>query len=381
MTLMRTITFILSIFLVGMVEMVVAGIMNLMSQDLHVSEALIGQLVTIYALTFAITGPFLVKVTEKYNPKTVLLWTLGFFILGNLIITISPNFYILIIGRILSSAAAALIVVRILALTVVLTTPKNRGKMLGIVYTGFSGSNVFGVPIGTVIGDAIGWRFTFLLIVVISMLTSILLLIYLPANLKTKPETNHEHGTMIKSKSEIAKYILITFLVLTANAVTYIYINPLIHSGGHDMNFISLSLFIIGIAGILGTALGGFLTDKLSSKLWLLIAMVGFTLAMIGVHFALETSILLMIIFFIWHITEWSTNPAVQTGLIQQIEGDSSQVMSWNMSSLNAGIGFGAMLGGFVVTTFDVHTTIFVSTAISILSVLLILSLKSPKKA
>ena len=65
MTVARTTTFILSVFIVGMVEMMVAGIMNLMSQDLHVSEAVVGQLVTLYALTFAICGPLLVKIDSS----------------------------------------------------------------------------------------------------------------------------------------------------------------------------------------------------------------------------------------------------------------------------------------------------------------------------
>ncbi|KAI01262.1 hypothetical protein W727_01820 [Staphylococcus aureus VET1880R] len=67
MSIMRLFTFILSIFIVGMVEMMVAGIMNLMSQDLHVSEAVVGQLVTMYALTFAICGPILVKLTNRFH--------------------------------------------------------------------------------------------------------------------------------------------------------------------------------------------------------------------------------------------------------------------------------------------------------------------------
>ena len=83
-------------------------------------------------------------------------------------IAMAPNFTILVIGRILSSAA--LIIVKVLALTAMLTIPKNRGKMIGVVYTGFSGANVFGVPIGTMIGDAIGWRFTFLFIIIVSVI-------------------------------------------------------------------------------------------------------------------------------------------------------------------------------------------------------------------
>lgn len=123
--------------------MMVAGIMNLMSQDLHVSEAVVGQLVTMYALTFAICGPILVKLTNRFSSRPVLLWTLLIFIIGNGIIAVAPNFSILVVGRIISSAAAALIIVKVLAITAMLSAPKNRGKMIGLVYTGFSGANVF----------------------------------------------------------------------------------------------------------------------------------------------------------------------------------------------------------------------------------------------
>ena len=126
--------------------MMVAGIMNLMSQDLHVSEAVVGQLVTLYALTFAICGPLLVKLTPSvFSSSRSVLWTLIVFIFGNGMIAIAPHFGIIVVGRILSSAAASLIIVKVLALTAMLTSAKNRGKMIGIVYTGFS-MNVFGSP-------------------------------------------------------------------------------------------------------------------------------------------------------------------------------------------------------------------------------------------
>src|SRR5699024_10334137 len=129
MSVMRIFTFILSIFIVGMVEMMVAGIMNLMRSDLHVSEAIIVQLVTLYAITFAVAGRILVNIINLFSPRIVLLWVLLTFVVGNIIIVIAPNFSILVIGRILSSAAAALIVVKILALTALLTAPQHRGKM------------------------------------------------------------------------------------------------------------------------------------------------------------------------------------------------------------------------------------------------------------
>ncbi|WP_192945114.1 MFS transporter [Staphylococcus cohnii] len=388
MSVMRIFTFILSIFIVGMVEMMVAGIMNLMSSDLHVSEAIIGQLVTLYAITFAIAGPILVKLTNRFSPRMVLLWALFAFVVGNIIIAIAPNFSILVIGRILSSAAAALIVVKILALTALLTAPQHRGKMIGIVYSGFSGANVFGVPIGTVIGDLVGWRYTFLFIVIISLFVGILMYIYIPklsdhlsSNIETDTGSSRSNTySKVLRPVEVTKYLGITFLLLVANSVTFIYINPLILSGGHQLSFVSIALLINGIAGVIGTSMGGFLSDRLTSKRWLVIATAVFIVMMLLLNMFLPGTGLLLMIIFIWNIMQWSTNPAVQSGIIEHVEGDTSQVMSWNMSSLNAGIGIGGIVGGLVVSNLNVYATTYFSAAIALVAFILVISLKNVAK-
>ncbi|MGS0653080.1 MFS transporter [Staphylococcus arlettae] len=383
MSVMRIVTFIVSIFIVGMVEMMVAGIMNLMSADLNVSEAIVGQLVTLYAITFAISGPILVKLTNRFAPKPLLLITLLAFIVGNLIIAIAPNFTILVIGRILSSAAAALIVVKILALTALLTAPQNRGKMIGVVYSGFSGANVFGVPLGTMIGDLVGWRYTFVFIVVVSVLAGILMFIYLPSVEDTNKQshvgsTPRESTTYSKilRPAEIVKFLSITFLILVANSITFIFINPLMLAGGHDLSFISIVLLINGVAGVIGTSMGGFLSDKLTSKRWLIISIIIFIATMLSLNPVLSTIAMLLITVFIWNIMQWSTNPAVQSGIIEHVEGDTSQVMSWNMSSLNAGIGVGGIIGGLIVSNINVHATAYFSVGIAVIALIIAISLK-----
>lgn len=386
MSAMRITTFILSIFIVGMVEMMVAGIMNLMSNDLGVSEAIIGQLVTLYAITFAIAGPILVKVTNRFSPRPVLLWALVMFMLGNVIIAVAPDFTILVFGRILSSAAAALIVVKILALTALLTAPQHRGKMIGIVYSGFSGANVFGVPIGTIIGDLVGWRFTFLFIVAVSILVGILMYFYVPDpefKASTTSKSSQKRGSSyskILRPAEITKYLGITFLLLVANSVTFIYINPLMLSSGHDLSFVSIALLINGIAGVIGTSMGGVLSDKLTSKRWLTIATSIFILMMLVLNVFLPGTGLLLMVIFIWNIMQWSTNPAVQSGIIEHVDGDTSQVMSWNMSSLNAGIGIGGIIGGLVVSKLDVLAVTYFSAAIALVALILVISLKNIAK-
>lgn len=386
MSIMRIATFILSIFIVGMVEMMVAGIMNLMSIDLHVSEAIIGQLVTLYAITFAIAGPILVKITNRFSPRPVLLYALLVFIVGNMIIAFAPNFSILVFGRIISSAAVALIVVKILALTALLTAPQHRGKMIGIVYSGFSGANVLGVPIGTIIGDLVGWRYTFLFIVFVSVLVGILMYFYVPqpqyqtVNTESSTKQRESNYSKILRPGEVAKFLAITFLLLVANSVTFIYINPLMLSSGHDLSFVSIVLLINGVAGVIGTSMGGFLSDKLTSKRWLTIATIIFITMMLLLNLFLSVTGVLLMIIFIWNIMQWSTNPAVQSGIIEHVEGDTSQVMSWNMSSLNAGIGIGGIVGGLVVSKIDVLATTYFTAAIAFVAFILIISLKQMTK-
>lgn len=385
MSIMRIITFILSVFIVGMVEMMVAGIMNLMSHDLHVSEAVVGQLVTMYALTFAICGPILVKLTNRFASRPVLLWTLVIFIIGNGIIAVSPNFTILVIGRIISSAAAALIIVKVLALTAMLTAPKNRGKMIGLVYTGFSGANVFGVPIGTMIGDLVGWRYTFVFLVIVSILVGGLMMLFLPKEQELSAahmnQNQPTHDNNVTSKilrpAEVVKYLIITFLILVANSVSFVYINPLILSNGHAMSFVSLALLVNGVAGVIGTSLGGIFSDKLTSKRWLIISVSIFIVMMLLMNILLPGSGILLIGLFIWNIMQWSTNPAVQSGVIEHVEGDTSQVMSWNMSSLNAGIGVGGIVGGLVISHISVQAVTYTSAIIGALGLIVVFTLKN----
>lgn len=385
MSVMRIATFIISVFIVGMVEMMVAGIMNLMSDDLGVSEAIIGQLVTLYALTFAICGPILVKLTNRYPARPVLLWTLIAFVVGNGIIAVAPNFTILVIGRILSSAAASLIIVKVLALTAMLTIPKNRGKMIGVVYTGFSGANVFGVPIGTMIGDWIGWRFTFVFIIVISLIAGLLMLKYLPTTTELN-QANRMYNSVsddnqvtshIVRPVEVVKFLAVTLLILIANSVTFVFINPLILENGHSMGYVSLALLVNGVAGVVGTSMGGVLADKLTSKRWLIIAFTVFIVVMLAINLILSTTVLLLVGLFIWNIVQWSTNPAIQSGIIEHVEGDTSQVMSWNMSCLNAGIGLGGIIGGLVVSNMNVEAVTFVSAFIGLLGLIIVLTLKN----
>nr|MDK7244946.1 MFS transporter [Staphylococcus lugdunensis] len=132
-----------------------------------------------------------------------------------------------------------------------------------------------------------------------------------------------------------------------------------------------------GVAGVIGTSLGGVFADKWTSKRWLTISIAVFVVMMVLLNIILPYAALLLIGIFVWNIMQWSTNPAIQSGLIEQVEGDTSQVMSWNMSALNAGIGIGGMIGGLVVSQWEVSFLPYVSAAIGLAGLIITLALRN----
>ncbi|GGB06588.1 MFS transporter [Macrococcus hajekii] len=374
MSYFKLFTFILSIFVVGMVELVVAGVLTLISDDLNISPALAGQLVTIYALTFAISGPLLVKLTERFNPKYVLLISLAIFMIGNALNAAGPTFTVIVIGRIIASAAASIIVVKILALTVVLSRPEARGRMLGLVYVGFSGANVFGVPIGTKLGELLGWRATFWLIVLFSLVAAVLLMFQLPNKIAT--QHSEPADNQLLHPKEATKYISITFILLAANSAVFTYISPIMLDQGYNLTDVSLALFVAGIGSMTGTSFGGAMTDRFGSRKWLLISLSVFMLSLLVFNFVLSSFVVLLFIILIWNFSEWSTNPAIQMGIINQVKGDTSQIMAWNMSALNAGIGLGALIGGILLENFSIYSSPFIGASLIAVCLMIAYSIK-----
>src|SRR5699024_10001540 len=164
--------------------------------------------------------------------------------------------------------------------------------------------------------------------------------------------TPQNHSYKILQPLEVVKYLSITFLILAANYVVITYMSPLLSIYGYDLNIVSLVLLVAGIGAILGTSLGGYITDAIGSKNWLIISLSTYTVLMFIFQSFLPILIITLIGVFVWNIVQWGSNPPVQIGIISQIEGDTSAAMSWNMSSLNAGIGAGSLLGGIFVTYF-----------------------------
>lgn len=375
------VTFTVGVFLLGMMELIISGILELMSDDLNLSHALTGQLITVYAVAFAVFGPILVKLTERYQSKPVIIISLIVFIIGNIIFGLSSEFIMLALGRVITAMAAAVFIVKIMDMTVVLSEPRVRGKMIALVYMGFSAANVFGIPLGTLIGTTFGWRNIFFIVIILAVIVGIGILTFVPNKQSDDDEIEPvEITSRVKSKRNVFLYIGVTMSVLIGNYIVIGYISPLMTSNGYTIESVSIALFIAGAGGMLGTFIGGQLVDRYGSKQTILVMLSLFCVTMFIMPFLYSIPVLFYLNLFIWSIFQWSTSPAVQAGLVENVEGSVANVFSWNMSGLNLGIGIGAVIGGIVISSFDISYAPWVS-LILLFAGLILVSLVKDKNA
>lgn len=155
-------------FVVGMVELIIGGQLDLVAADLHVSLGQAGLLITIFSLVYAISAPILLIATAKMERKKLILLSLCVFFLGNLLSALSPSYSVLMLARIISAISGSLLIVLCVTTASAIVAVQYRARAIGIVFMGVSGSLVLGVPIGLALGNAFNWRAPFIFISVLS---------------------------------------------------------------------------------------------------------------------------------------------------------------------------------------------------------------------
>src|SRR5690625_4327292 len=120
-----------STVIVGLVELIVGGILPIIAEDLNITIGSAGQLITVFALVYAISGPVLLSLTAKVERKKLYLITLSIFFVGNILTYFSSNFSYVMVARVITAMSAALVIVLSLTITSKIVLPSYRAKALG----------------------------------------------------------------------------------------------------------------------------------------------------------------------------------------------------------------------------------------------------------
>ncbi|AXH99556.1 MFS transporter [Sporosarcina sp. PTS2304] len=342
----RVLLLAISAITVGLVELVVGGILPVIAGDLNVSIASAGQLITVFALVYAVAGPVLLSLTAKIERKKLYLITLGIFLIGNILTYFSPTFSLMMLARVVTAASAALVIVLALTITARIVAPKVRAKALGYIYMGISSSLVLGVPIGIVVTNAFGWRSVFLGISVLTVGSIVLIAKFLE---KIPAGQVQPLSAQIKALANKKIFFahLATMFMLAGHYTVYAYFTPFLETTMQlSPYWISVFYFLFGIAAVGGGAFGGGLASRLGSKKSILIILGAFAISLFALPYSTFSTPLFIVFMMIWGGLSWALAPAQQDYIIQSDPVSSDIHQSFNNSALQVGIALGSGVGG-----------------------------------
>ncbi|SFF90994.1 MFS transporter, DHA1 family, purine base/nucleoside efflux pump [Halobacillus alkaliphilus] len=336
-------------FVVGTVELIIGGTLDLVAADLRISLGQAGLLITIFSLVFALASPILLTATAKIERKQLMLWTLFIFFTGNMIAFWSPSYAILMAARVLTAASGSLLVVLGVTIASAIVENQYRGRAIGIIFMGISGSLVLGVPIGLTIGNAFGWRVPFLLISILT-LVSMIVVAFTLERIKPKPVIPIKEQLHSLKDKKIFSAQLTSFLFLTGHLTLYAYLTPFLKTTlGLDPAWVSIAYFIFGVAAVSGGGIGGMAADKWGSEKSIIGIIVLFALAIFIIPYVTFSLPLFLIVMVFWSSLSWAITPAQQNYLVVTAPETSDIQQSLNNSALHLGIALGSTIGGIVI--------------------------------
>ncbi|MCG7408877.1 MFS transporter [Paenibacillus sp. ACRRX] len=340
----------LAVFLIGTIEYIITGIIEMIALDLGVSTSEAGLLVTVFALAAAIIAPILIALTINADRKKLLMVTLTVFIASNGLMFVDLAYETVLWVRIIQGASGGITTVVAMAVATRLVEKEKRGNAIGIILMGLSSSLVLGVPIGTFFSEMFGWRFLFILIGLLSVLPLLIIYKKVPA-IKEEEKVTLRMQFSILRNSKILTALVITLFYIGGYSTLFTYITPFLQATSSlSITEISGVLFLAGICSFVGSKVGGQLADAKGSKfticLGLLLqgtSLLLFTLA--GVNF-----FLLILVFMIFMLATWSISPAQQLYLVTLAPRNPDIALSVNTSFIQFGFALGSGLGGLVIS-------------------------------
>lgn len=336
----------LAAFAFGTAEFVIAGVLPEVATGLNVTIPVAGYLVTGYAIGIAIGGPLLAVVTKKISRKSLILALGTAFTFGQVLCALAPTFEWLMAARVIVSVAHGTYF-GIAAVVAVSLVPKDkRGFAVALILSGLTVSNILGVPGGTAIGNAFGWRATFWAVGALGLIATLIIAVALPRTAgaaATSGSFRREFKAL--ARQQIITSLLIVILVMIGQYSLFTYIAPLLREvTGLDANMIPWILLLYGVGSTIGVFIGGRLADwKLMPSLIIILGLqaVAFT----ALYLVSPYPIAMAVTVVLWGGVNFAFGSPVQSRILAWAADAPNLASSLIPSGFNVGIAIGAILG------------------------------------
>lgn len=357
----------LATFTLGYSEELVVGVLDLIAADLRVPIPAAGGLVTAYAIGLAIGGPVLTAVTIRRNRKSILLATLVVFLVATLLPLLVENLPLFFLTRAVAGAAGGLFIAAALITATMIVSADRAGRALAAVISGFMVATGLGVPLGTLVGQALGWRGAFAAVLVLALPLTAAIAAAVPA----VPGT----GGAVAGQARYAftprvlAMLGLMILVFTAIGSAFTYIVPFLRDvTGVSGPAVSVFLLAYGAATAVGSLAGGRFADRAAART-VTSATIGLAAGLVALYLVGASAPLVAVALLIWGVFAFGMVPALQYRIVELAGPGGDLAASLPASAANAGIALGAVAGGAALGTFGTPAAVLTAVMIAILAI------------
>ena len=335
-------------FGIGTTEFVAMGLLPDIASSLNITEPIAGHVISAYALGVVIGAPVIASLTARLPRKALLIGLIAVFTLGNLASVLAPTYGTLMAARFVSGiphgaffGVAAMVAGHLMG-------PKNRAKAVAHVMTGLTVATVLGVPIASWLGQGLGWRSAFGLVVVIGVITLTALWYWLP-DLSAMHATSPLTELSALRRPQVWLALLIGMVGFGGMFAVYTYVSTtLTDVSGLALALVPLALMVFGVGMVVGNLVGGKIADiSVVGALYASITTLGVVLALFVV--AARNPWTAMLGLFLIGAAGSAIAPALQTRLMDVAHGAKTLAAALNHSALNIANATGAWIGGVVI--------------------------------
>jgi DHA1 family inner membrane transport protein len=335
-------------FGIGTSEFIIMGLLPNLAQDLKVSIPKAGALVTAYALSVTLGSPLVAIATAGLERKRALLLLLGIFTLGNLACATAPNYPLLMAARVLTalSHGAFFGIGSVVASNLV---PRNqRAQAIALMFSGLTLANVLGVPAGTALGQAFGWRASFWAIVPIGLIAgaAVLKLVHR----QTAASTGLIHEFRVLRNPRVLLVLAMSVLGSASLFCVFTYITPTLETvTAVSPHAVTIVLLLFGIGITAGNFIGGAMSDRNPNR-FLVASIVAAFASLACLYFAEPFAVPMVVALLVWGALAFAAGTPLQARIVDQASAAPNLASTLNQGAFNLGNASGATLGGILLT-------------------------------
>jgi predicted MFS family arabinose efflux permease len=357
-------------FAIGTGVMIVPGMLNELSADLSASPAAIGMIISAFAMTICIGGPFMASWTSAIERRKLLTASLVLYAVMHLLAALAPGYNALLLARMVTAIGAALFTAQAAATAGLMVPPEERGKAIGLVFLGWSIAAVVGSPIGAYLGAHIGWRPTMGLVGVVAAVFAVGVWIQIPSRLFI-PAMDRAAWKSLFGNAPLLLAISVTALQAVGMFVIFSYMALVLKDFiNATPNVISAMFLCFGAAGVIGNIIGARMMDRVGPVRIGMFAMGCMLTATLLWPLSHGSLTITGILTFVWGLGCFAVNSAQQVRLVAMAPQLASASVSLNSSAIYLGQAAGAFIGGLIIAVDGTGHLSFVAAVFFIIAML-----------